>query len=125
MCACVCVCVCYPAMLLMEMLLDRLVLLKGMMLVCLREGPSVELSSGTKMADRGRSFIPVAETEHAHVSHNNPRMCRKGDALTDIFIDRLFVFMLVFFVYGMTLTLKKVVSVRLSLCIGLDWVMLC
>ena len=77
--ACVCVCVCYPAMLLMEMLLDRLVLLKGMMLVCLREGgtPSVELSSGTKMADRGRSFIPVAETEHTHVSHSNPRGVKK------------------------------------------------
>lgn len=43
-------------MLLMDMLLDRLVLLNGMMLVCLRGADAKDRwSSGDKMADQGLS----------------------------------------------------------------------
>ena len=53
-------------MLLIDMLLDRLLLLKFIMLVCLR-GPIAKAgSSGAKMADQGRSRDGVAESKHAN-----------------------------------------------------------
>lgn len=54
----------HPAMLLIERLLERLFPVKVMMLVCLRDGTiKVEWSSGGKMADQGRSFVPPAGPE--------------------------------------------------------------
>lgn len=51
-------------MLLIERLLERLFPVKVMMLVCLRDGIiKVEWSSGGKMADQGRSFVPPAGPE--------------------------------------------------------------
>lgn len=55
----------HPAMLLMERLLDRLLPWKAMMVVALRGGGRVkeECSSGDRMADQGRSFVPPPETQ--------------------------------------------------------------
>lgn len=55
----------HPAMLLMERLLERLLPWKAMMVVALRGGGRVkeECSSGDRMADQGRSFVPPPETQ--------------------------------------------------------------
>lgn len=52
-------------MLLMERLLERLLPWKAMMVVALRGGGRVkeECSSGDRMADQGRSFVPPPETQ--------------------------------------------------------------
>lgn len=61
----------HPAMLLMERLLERLFPWNVMMLVCLLACGIIreDVSSGERMADQGRSRVPPAVAESAHISN--------------------------------------------------------